>query len=165
MSNAESFDLVAVERFTAGTVGPKGQRTFFLQAKEGTTTISLNLEKQQVHALAEYIDSMMEDLPTPDPATLPMDLELDDPVVPVWVVGRMGGTYSEEADRIVLWAEEMQPDEDDTDAPATARFQVTLPQAMAFIHHARRVVGAGREPCQFCGAPLNGDGAWCACAN
>ena len=36
------------ERFVAGTVGPPGQRTFFLQAREGVRVVSVALEKQQV---------------------------------------------------------------------------------------------------------------------
>jgi uncharacterized repeat protein (TIGR03847 family) len=40
------------ERFVAGTVGPPGQRTFFLQARSGTRVTSVSLEKQQVAVLA-----------------------------------------------------------------------------------------------------------------
>ncbi|HET8600617.1 MAG TPA: DUF3090 family protein, partial [Segeticoccus sp.] len=36
------------ERFVAGTVGPPGQRTFFLQASSGRRLTSVSLEKQQV---------------------------------------------------------------------------------------------------------------------
>ena len=46
------------ERFVAGTVGEPGQRTFFLQAREGTRITSVSLEKQQVSALAERIDEL-----------------------------------------------------------------------------------------------------------
>ena len=41
------------ERFVAGTVGPPGQRTFFLQARSGARVTSVALEKQQVAVLAE----------------------------------------------------------------------------------------------------------------
>ena len=41
------------DRFVAGTVGPPGQRTFFLQASEGPRVTSVSLEKQQVVVLAD----------------------------------------------------------------------------------------------------------------
>ena len=49
-----SFD--PPERFVAGTVGPPGQRTFFLQARSGPRVTSVALEKQQVSVLAEPED-------------------------------------------------------------------------------------------------------------
>ncbi|MEJ7628521.1 MAG: DUF3090 domain-containing protein [Nocardioidaceae bacterium] len=49
------------ERFVAGTVGPPGQRTFFLQAREGTRIMSVALEKQQVAILAERLDLLLDE--------------------------------------------------------------------------------------------------------
>jgi len=162
---APSFDFSAVDRFTTGTVGPKGQRIFYIQAQEGPTVVSLKIEKQQVHALAEYLDTMMDDLPAPE-GELPVDLELNDPLIAEWAVGSMGAAYSASQNCVVLWAEQMFVDEDeDVVSPATARFQISLAQAVAFVHRARRVVGDGRPPCRFCGAPVSNDGEWCACSN
>ena len=50
------------ERFVAGTVGPPGQRTFFLQARAGARVVSVALEKQQVAALAERIDELLDEV-------------------------------------------------------------------------------------------------------
>ena len=55
-----SFD--PPERFVAGTVGPPGQRTFFLQARTGARVTSVALEKQQVSVLAERIDELLDEL-------------------------------------------------------------------------------------------------------
>jgi uncharacterized repeat protein (TIGR03847 family) len=41
------------ERFVVGTVGPPGQRTFFLQAKAGGRLTSVSIEKLQVSVLAD----------------------------------------------------------------------------------------------------------------
>ena len=49
-----NLDLGEVESFTAGTVGPKGQRVFYLQAQSNGTTFVFRLEKQQVLAMAEH---------------------------------------------------------------------------------------------------------------
>ena len=45
------FDFVC-EHFTAGTVGPPGQRVFYLQAGAAAQLVTLRCEKQQVGASA-----------------------------------------------------------------------------------------------------------------
>ena len=49
------------DRFVAGTVGEPGQRTFFLQAREGNRITSVALEKQQVSVLAERVDLLLDE--------------------------------------------------------------------------------------------------------
>src|SRR6476660_2819635 len=46
----------APDRFVAGTVGQPGERTFFLQAREGKRITSVACEKQPVSAVAEPLD-------------------------------------------------------------------------------------------------------------
>ena len=43
------------ERFVAGTVGRPGDRTFFLQARDGPRVVSVVLEKVQVAVLADRL--------------------------------------------------------------------------------------------------------------
>ncbi len=50
------------ERFVTGTVGEPGARTFFLQARTGTRITSVSLEKQQVAALAERVDELLDEV-------------------------------------------------------------------------------------------------------
>jgi len=47
------------ERFVAGTVGPPGERTFFLQARGGGRLVSVVLEKVQMSLLAEKLDELL----------------------------------------------------------------------------------------------------------
>src|SRR5690348_16526620 len=74
------------ERFVAGTVGPPGQRTFFLQARSGARVVSVALEKQQVQALAERIDELLDDVMESGttegvvPAVAPLGLEDSGPL-------------------------------------------------------------------------------------
>ncbi|MGH3849761.1 MAG: DUF3090 family protein, partial [Pseudonocardiaceae bacterium] len=56
---SSSFDLDEVDHFTAGTVGPPGQRVFFLQIGGQGILVSLRLEKSQVAALATYLSAML----------------------------------------------------------------------------------------------------------
>src|SRR6516162_4412960 len=117
---SRSFELPDVEWATVGTVGPPGQRTFYLQARQDDQMITLKLEKQQVAAIAQFLGEILSDLPVPDP--LPDDdvLALAEPVLAEWAVGGLQLAYDSTADRIVMLAEEIGDDagsgEDETEA-------------------------------------------------
>lgn len=161
-----TFDLREPDRFTAGAVGEPGARVFFLQAVEGTQVVSLRLEKQQVGALGQYLQGVLNDLPVVPVTERPSDMDLVEPVVAEWVVGTLGVAYDTEADRIVLQADELvdEDDEDDEDA-GLARFHLTRAQVVAFCEHADSLVAAGRPPCPICGQPMDPDGHVCPRSN
>ena len=46
-----SFEFGAPDHFTAGAIGPPGQRVFYLQSREKGTLVTLKSEKEQVRAL------------------------------------------------------------------------------------------------------------------
>ena len=48
------------ERFVAGTVGEPGERTFFLQARDGGRVVSVVLEKVQVAVLADRLNRLLD---------------------------------------------------------------------------------------------------------
>ena len=54
-----SFDFEAPDHFTTGTVGPSGQRVFYLQAREARRIVTLKVEKEQIRALAEYLSGFL----------------------------------------------------------------------------------------------------------
>jgi len=159
-----SFDLPDVDAFVAGTVGPAGERAFFLQAVAGTQVVTLKVEKQQVIALAEYLSNMLTDLAEPAAESVPGAAGLSTPVEPEWTVASMGVAYVESRDRVALWAEQLTLSNDD-DAPASGRFQLTRGQVRGFVTHAIALVDSGRPPCPYCTAPLNNGETWCPCWN
>jgi uncharacterized repeat protein (TIGR03847 family) len=114
---AASFDFESPDFFTTGTVGVPGRRTFYLQARETGSVVTLKLEKEQIRALAEYLAKLLNDLPKPE--ALPRDMALLEPVNEAWVVGSLGVAYDEAADRILIVAEELseeaEDDEEDDD--------------------------------------------------
>jgi uncharacterized repeat protein (TIGR03847 family) len=169
MSPHPSFDLGETDHFCTGTVGPKGQRVFFLQARGGGEIVTLKVEKQQVTALADYLERLLEDLPELREPVAPAPALLQ-PVAPQWAIGGLGVIYNERADRIVLVAEELvfeSDDEpaDDDDEPAEARFHLTRAQVRAWIAQARAIVAAGRPPCPYCGRPFDPVSGFCPCVN
>ncbi len=142
------------DAFTAGAIGPPGQRVFYLQACDDTSVSSVRLEKQQVSALAEYLAGMLHDLPAP--ANVPAAPELTEPVEAEWTVGNIGVAYDNELDRIIIVAEELvAEDEPDGD---TLRVVITRSQVRAFIERAGDLLAGGRPPCRVCGAPMDPEG-------
>jgi uncharacterized repeat protein (TIGR03847 family) len=190
---SDSFDFATPDLFTAGTIGPPGQRVFFLQAREGETLVTLKCEKEQVRVLGEYLGRLLERLSTPAGAPVG-DLALVEPVTPAWAVGSIGVGYDEGADRVVLVIEEIregeapeteeaageeaeaEPEAESEAEPgaqgtavesdrASGRVSLTRLQVAAFVERARTLVEAGRPTCRLCGRPMNPGGHRCARAN
>ncbi len=161
---SESFHFEAVEMLTVGTLGPRGQRVFYLQCLAEGELVSLKFEKQQAAALAEYLDRVLGQLPEADEGEPPEDLGMREPVLEAWTIGSLGIAYDEHADRVILVAEELVEDEDAEGA--SARFTLSRAQVNALVARARAVVASGRPPCPYCLRPLEpSNGDWCPCHN
>ncbi|MDP9418316.1 MAG: DUF3090 domain-containing protein [Actinomycetota bacterium] len=176
------FEYDQPERFVAGTVGQPGQRTFFLQARAGERITSVALEKQQVQALAERIEELLDEVlrrsggTAPVPAVAPTELDdndpLDIPIVEDFRVGTMALTWDGDEERVVVEAQASVDDdsgdelvEDPDEGPDLLRVRVTSSAARAFAKRALTVVSAGRPPCPFCSLPLDAAGHICPRAN
>jgi uncharacterized repeat protein (TIGR03847 family) len=157
---SESFEITDVDHLTAGTIGEPGKRVFYLQAGSGSQVVSLRLEKTQVAALSAYLAAMLADLPPV--ADVERGMGLIEPVVAEWVVGSLGVSYDEEADRVVLVAEELV--EEGADA-ASVRIVATREQIAALAAHGAESVAAGRPPCRLCGQPIDPEGHVCVRLN
>jgi uncharacterized repeat protein (TIGR03847 family) len=164
---ATEFDLPDVDRFTAGAIGEPGQRVFYLQAEAGGQLVTLQCEKQQVAALAQYFAELLADLPSPPDTELPVDMELHSPVEPEWIVGQIGVVFDEGRDRMVVRADELLLEEEapDDETPGMARVALTRAQVHAFVVRAAQLVAAGRPPCPLCGRPLDPEGHMCIKTN
>ncbi len=163
------------DRFVAGTVGEPGHRTFYLQAREGTSIVSVVIEKIQVAALAERLTELLDEVrrrgaEVPEkPATDDRDTgPLEEPIVEAFRVGAMAIVWDGDEQTILVEARAMTEDEegeavvdfddDDEDAPDLVRVRLEPGQALAFAERAEELVEAGRPPCPFCGQPLNPEG-------
>jgi uncharacterized repeat protein (TIGR03847 family) len=169
------------ERFVAGTVGPPGERTFFLQARGGGRLVSVALEKVQVALLAEKLEELLTEahrrfgVELPDATPDASDNEpLDTPVDEEFRVGTLGLAYDVDTATVVIEAiaageteaeeeaaEESDADEEPDEDLDRLRVRLTPEATRAFIERARRVVAAGRPPCPLCGQPLDPKGHLC----
>ncbi|MCU0475986.1 MAG: DUF3090 domain-containing protein [Anaerolineae bacterium] len=188
MPNVE-IDLNPVDFVTIGTIGPKGQRTFYLQAGQGRRLLSMIIEKEQAWALGEALRELLTDLDERKGVTSTvdmsrMDMDLREPIEPLFRVSRMGLGYDEEEDRVVLIAQELmlgQPesereqgddtepdpfaspdddeDEDDLDPnaprPSVVRLWCSREQMKALSDHGSDTVRQGRADPRLNGRLVN----------
>ncbi len=143
---SESFDLLDPTNFVAGTVGPAGERIFFLQGSSATELVSLKLEKGQVQGLASGMAELLDKLDAPEDSIPPT--ELVEPVMAAWTVGRLGIGVDEEGERVVVVANELVDDEEDGEGnveEAEARFHLSYERARGFVAQALFLVEYGRD--------------------
>lgn len=172
---SRSFELPEADWATVGTVGDPGQRTFYLQARQDSQLLTLKLEKQQVAALAHFLGEVLADLPAPtDPAGDVPPTDLVEPVLAEWPVGGLQLSYDGVADRVVIMAEEIGLEDDDTaldpDTPTdvdigVARIGITRVTAAAISRVGSELVEAGRPVCGLCGRPMHPEGHSCPKTN
>ncbi|HEX7950537.1 MAG TPA: DUF3090 family protein [Candidatus Limnocylindrales bacterium] len=167
------------ERFVAGTVGQPGDRTFFLQARDGPRVVSVVMEKIQVAVLAERLGELVAELERRgvpqaargDAVIVDDSAPLDEPINEAFRAGSLTLGWDGGAGRVLVEAraqsedgEVIDPDEDDDeddDGPDLLRVRISLDAARSFVARAGRVVAAGRPPCPLCGNPLDPQGHIC----
>jgi len=164
------------ERFVAGTVGQPGERTFYLQARAGSMTTSVVLEKGQVAQLAERLDELLDEVARRTGGDTgagesgsgddgPLELPLNED----FTVGAIALAWDHDGDRVIIEAQELTEDQpleplaEDVpeDGPGVLRVRITAADARAFSRRALKVVGQGRPPCPLCGLPLEPAGHVC----
>jgi uncharacterized repeat protein (TIGR03847 family) len=172
------MDLEQVDRITADAIGEPGDRTFYLQMRSGTEIVTVVIEKEQLRLLATSIEELLAQIERATDVPPEPDSGLEQPIDPLWRVGRLSLGYHEDLDLVLLEVEELVP-EDDADetetvveaavepAPEPQRVRVwaTREQMLALARHGAVVVAAGRPLCQFCGNPLDPTGHTCPAMN
>lgn len=167
------------DRVVVGTVGRPGSRTFYLQARTGTRTASVALEKEQSALLAEKIGELLDELgsdesngltvPTETPLELIDNDPLDQPVEEQFRTGVMRLAWDPSTAQVIIEAYPFVVDDGDDDAdpepvePAEMLLvRIPVGTARAFVQRTRQVVRAGRPSCPRCGMPVDDDGHVCA---
>lgn len=104
------------DRFIADTVGPPGERTFFLQASQGKRVTSVSLEKQQVSVLGERLTELLDQVADEvEPAAadaLPDLAPMDTPIEDEFRVQSLSLAWEPERKVVVIEALEQSVPED-----------------------------------------------------
>ncbi len=174
------------DRFVAGTIGRPGERTFFLQARQGNRLVSVVVEKQQVSVLAEHLSKLIDQvglmisgLQVPPRLTAEADTDpLDLPLVADFRVGTMTIAWDPEVERIQIelfsaFLEEEDDEAEEADDPMVRAQElsdkaeesvlvwITLVMGRDFVARAEALVKAGRPPCPLCAQPIDPAGHIC----
>src|SRR5215471_10095252 len=119
------YEFEPPERFVVGTVGPPGERTFYLQARGGGRLVSVALEKVQVTLLAEKLDELLIEANRRFGLKLPEEVEattdnepLESPVDEEFRVGTLGLAYDVDTSTVVIEAIAIGETEEDAEEPA-----------------------------------------------
>ena len=183
------MDLERVDRITAGAFGEPGERTFFLQAREGDRSITILVEKEQVELLGTSILEILATVGRETGEGPPSDeLGLEPPLEPLWRAGRLSIGYAEERDLMLLEIEELveledEPEDEQDESvdepedetapvaetegpePDRVRLWATREQMFALARHGAAVAERGRPRCRFCGNPIDPEGHMCPAMN
>jgi uncharacterized repeat protein (TIGR03847 family) len=164
-----------VDDFSPLAVGPPGSRTFYINTRSGGQNVNVRCEKQQVQAIAKHLRNVLDDLPPPEHRVFNPSTDAAPAQESAFVLGPVGLGYDRLNDRLVVQLEELlqsdlraaQHEDDNSDLTdhdidrGRVRLYISRSQADAFCRHAERIVGAGRQRCQFCGHPIDPDGHAC----
>lgn len=174
------------ERCVAGSVGPPGGRTFFVQATDGHRVMTVSLEKEQVRLLGASLVELLDDVAGPDgtedaAATFVDNAPLDAPFEDDFRVQRLSVAWEAGQRKVVLEAHdrpdvedlvELQGDgEEEADfpwsgmPPQSLKVVLEPARARAFALRCAASLDGGRPSCPFCGQPLDPSGHICPRAN
>ena len=97
------------------------------------------------------------------------EMDLEEPVEPVWRAGRLSIGYEQDRDLILLELVELVPGQEEAEEAVEVdeeleldaerlRLWATRDQMLALSRHGAQVVASGRPTCQFCGNPIDPEG-------
>lgn len=159
MADREPFGIATF--ITPEAVGQPGQRRFRIKAmNEDGRTVSLWLEKEQLSALGDAIETVLKgegyDLGPTRPAeepVFPWKCDID------FRIGQLSLGLHRNERMIVLSAAEIT--EEQTAPTNSVAVAIDYGQSTALSDDIVKVVAAGRAPCALCGGPLDPAGHVC----
>jgi uncharacterized repeat protein (TIGR03847 family) len=162
------YEIKPVEHITVGAEGMPGHRVFFLQALGVGQRISLLMEKEQVQMLAISIEQFLNDLQQRFPS-LPeaenryeeAEMDLIQPVEPLFRVGNMGLGYDDAEDRLLFILREQVQSGAPAEDASEASLWCTRSQLRCLARWAVELVRRGRPICGNCGHPIDPEGHFC----
>jgi uncharacterized repeat protein (TIGR03847 family) len=163
-----TIDFDPPTRCVVGTVGPAGERTFFVQVRAEGRSAAVSIEKLHVTTLADRINDILDRVSgsaaSETAAALVADSDpLDTPIEEDFRVSTVRLLW--DADRGAVVVELFEEDPDEVETADGVRIWLAPEYARAFARRALAVAAAGRPPCPFCGGPLDPSGHICPRSN
>jgi uncharacterized repeat protein (TIGR03847 family) len=157
MADPRSFGTII--SLIADAVGQPGQRRFRLRAmNDQGRTVSLWLEKEQLIALGDAIETVLKDEEY-EHFAVPMDDREQEPVYPLntdveFRIGQLSMGISRDPDELVVIGIEATAEGEEGQ---TVMLAVGFPMGFELRQRISVVVASGRPPCPLCTAPLDAD--------
>ena len=135
------------ERFVAGTVGPPGGRTFFLQASGEGRLVSVSLEKVQVSVLADRVNDLLDNHAEGTATEPPGGGDTDPLATPIedeFRVDTLALAWDATRSVVVIECHDQDPEEAEEAEVQTLRVVLSPQEARSFARRCGAVVSAGR---------------------
>jgi len=162
------IDVDPCDHITADAIGRPGQRVFYIQAFQEQRTITVIIEKAQLHSLAIHLEQFLAQLDeqNPDLSEASGDyvedvMRINPPVDPLFRVGEIGLGYDKDRDLVVVFTKELLTEEEDSESAAVVRFWASRTQVRQLARWGAEVVTRGRPICPQCGQPEEPEGHFC----
>ena len=170
------------DRFATGTVGEPGNRSFFLQARDGPARRQRwpgegagRGARGAARAAARGARPARASRRIRRRPIQPDERPLDEPLNEAFRATTLTLGWDVDAERVLIEArapseadeedaegeDAVEVDDDDEDGPDLLRVRLTAEAARTFVERAFRVIRAGRPPCPLCGNPLDATGHIC----
>lgn len=149
MADIVHIEMNPADFVTIGTIGPKGQRTFYLQAGDGERLVSIVIEKEHALALSEtlngVLDQMNELVSNYDVADISgWDMDLREPIRPLFRAGQVAYSLDADTGKLLLIIKEMNSLDDLSREPSSLSIWCDRDQIRALITQAMETAKAGR---------------------
>jgi uncharacterized repeat protein (TIGR03847 family) len=148
------IDVDPCDHLTADAIGRPGQRVFYLHAYQEQRTITVIIEKAQLHSLAIGIEQFLAQLDE-------NIMRIHPPVDPLFRAGEIGLGYDKDRDRVILFTKELLTEEEDPESASVVRFWATRTQVRQLARWGVDVISRGRPICSQCGQPEEPEGHFC----
>ena len=156
------IDLKPVDHITTDAIGSLGKRVFYIQGWKAERCITLVVEKIQVQSLAIGVEEFLEEIAKkfPDLPSLSADYDVEKmhiqpPIDPLFRVREFSLGYNIENDMIVLIAQQLLPEDQESLKASVVRFWCTRSQIYALSLWGLEVASHGRPICPLCGKPMD----------